>query len=170
MTRHIRPSRIDFKRVLSHAVETVSPLISAKLQSLDIKLSTGDISVSADEVRLVQVLQNLLSNASKFTPRSGRIELVAYVARARLCVAISDNGRGMDPAAIDKTFELFTQGADNTETFHVGLGIGLALARFIVEMHGGTIWASSAGVGRGSTFSFELPGATLEDHSANALK
>jgi signal transduction histidine kinase len=160
---HIRPRRIDFKRVVAHAVETVSPVMSAKSQVLDIKLPSGDITVNADEVRLVQVLQNLLSNASKFTTQGGRIELTANVLNARLFVAVADNGRGMDPAALDKVFELFTQGPDNKETFNVGLGIGLALARSIVEMHGGRISASSGGVGEGSTFSFELPGATLEE-------
>lgn len=162
---HIRPRFIDFKPAVSHALETLKPKLDAKSQVLDIELPSGDIRVNADEVRLVQVLQNLLSNASKFTPQEGRIKLSANVVDGRLLVTISDNGRGMDAGAIDTVFELFTQGADTKETFHQGLGIGLALARAIVEMHGGTISASSAGLGKGSTFSFELPGATLEERA-----
>lgn len=159
---HIRPLSIDFKPAVAHALETLKPTLDAKSQVIEIELPSGHIRVNADEVRLVQVLQNLLSNASKFTPEGGRIGLSANVVDGRLLVAISDDGRGMDTAAIDTVFELFTQGADTKETFHQGLGIGLALARSIVEMHGGTISASSAGLGKGSTFSFELPRATLE--------
>lgn len=165
---HIRLRVIDFKNVVRHAVEAVMPAIKGKSQVLDISLPPEDIGVNADELRLVQVLQNLLSNAAKFTPQGGRIELRVRVVKDRLFVEVADNGRGMDPAAIDKVFELFAQGADNKETFHVGLGIGLALARSIVEMHGGKIAAESAGLGKGSTFSFELPGATLEGRSEPA--
>jgi PAS domain S-box-containing protein len=159
---HIKPERISFKHVTTQAVEAVWPAIHGRDQTFHLDAPPNDIVVNADEMRLVQVMQNLLSNASKFTPEGGRIELRSRCTSGRLCVSVADNGQGMTPQEIHRIFALFSQGDRVKETHHAGLGIGLALARSIVEMHGGTITATSAGVGRGSVLSFELPGASEE--------
>jgi PAS domain S-box-containing protein len=155
----ISPKRIDFKPVVAHAVESVGPALLKQSQVLQIVMPTGEITVNADEMRITQVLQNLLSNASKFTSAGGHIELSVYIEADRLFVSVADDGVGMDPATIDDLFHLFVQG----ENQQSGLGIGLALSRSIVEMHGGKISGTSAGKGLGSVFRFDLPGATYED-------
>lgn len=162
----IKPERASFKRVAARAVESVRPAMDARSQAFDIDLPLADIWVNADEIRLAQVLQNLLGNASKFTPIGGTIKLSARVDGGRLQVEVADNGEGISPAAIGDIFALFSQGDGMAASRQSGLGIGLALARSIVEMHGGTITAASPGVGQGSVFRFELPGATLDDPSA----
>lgn len=159
---HIRPRRIDFRHALTQAVEALAPAMDARSLDIELKLPAGDIRVNADEIRLIQVLQNLLSNATKFTPEGGRIEVRVAVTQERLQVEVADNGIGMSPQTLDNVFQLFSQGEGASETHQPGLGIGLALARSIVEMHGGTISASTAGPGKGSVFGFELPGASLQ--------
>lgn len=163
---HIQPARVGFKGVVNDVVEAIRPAINGRSQVLEVSLPMEDVWVNADEIRLYQVLQNLLSNATKFTPEGGRILLRAAVTDGRLCVDISDNGMGMDPSTLDKIFVLFAQADAHKNVNSAGLGIGLALARSIVEMHGGKISAVSAGLGKGSTLSFELPNATLEEKSA----
>ncbi|HEX5738840.1 MAG TPA: ATP-binding protein, partial [Hydrogenophaga sp.] len=163
---HIRTARVGFKAVVNDAVEAIRPRLNERLQILDVHLPHEAIWVNADEIRLYQVLQNLLSNASKFTPEGGRIRLRGAVADGRLYVDISDNGIGMAPSTLDKVFTLFAQADAQENDPSAGLGIGLALARSIVELHGGKISAESAGLGKGSTLSFELPNATLEEESA----
>ncbi|KRB96872.1 hypothetical protein ASE11_15840 [Hydrogenophaga sp. Root209] len=165
---HAKPERIIFNDIVTQAVEAVWPEMNARSQVLDVDMPEGHICLNADEIRLIQVLQNLLTNAAKFSPDGGAIRLKATVVNDWLRVEVSDNGVGMDPATIDRLFVLFAQGDDVKESRQGGLGIGLALARSIVEMHGGTISGSSAGVGRGSTFTVELPGAALEEHCATS--
>lgn len=162
---HIRPERITFNSVVKQAIEAVWPSMSARSQVLDVDMPEGDIFLNADETRLIQVLQNLLSNAAKFSPDGGIITLQVIVDHDWLRVSVSDNGVGMDPATIDQLFVLFAQGEPAIESSRGGLGIGLALARSIVEMHAGNISGWSAGVGTGSIFTVELPGATLEKNS-----
>lgn len=156
MTMH--PRMVSFASIVSQAVEGVSPSIHEKGQSLEQRIE-GDIWVNADEVRLVQVLQNLLINAIKFTDPHGSIKVHASVVDGELRVEVSDTGRGMDPSTIDKLFVMFAQGEDLKDDAHSGLGIGLALARAIVELHGGSITGASEGIGKGSTFTLHLPGA-----------
>lgn len=158
------PARIDFRTVVAQASELTSPAIQAKGQQMKIALPEGAIWINADELRLIQVLQNLLSNASKFTPHGGYIELNAAVEGDRLIVKVIDNGMGMDPATIDDLFRLFAQGPRRQDAIPTGLGIGLALSRSIIEMHGGKIVGSSAGLSKGSSFQFELPGAVHDGH------
>lgn len=158
---HIKPLPTDFRQVLTQAVEALWPAMNARSLEIELKLPEGEIQVNADEVRLIQVLQNLLSNATKFTPEGGRIEVRVVVVQERLLVDVADNGMGMSEQTLDNVFQLFSQGEGVRETHQPGLGIGLALARSIVEMHGGTISVVSAGPGKGSVFSFELPGASL---------
>ncbi|QHE87171.1 sensor histidine kinase [Hydrogenophaga sp. BPS33] len=107
-------------------------------------------------------VQNLLSNAMKFTLPGGHVEVRVEVCGSRLHVEVKDDGLGMDPATVDDLFLLFAQGQAQRETHQPGLGIGLALSRMIVEMHGGVISGASEGRGLGSVFRFELSGAELK--------
>ena len=157
----IRPEMVSFNQVLSLAVEALRPDMDARSHTLELDVPRAAIRVNADPTRLAQVLQNLLGNASKFTPNGGRIRLSARVAEARLHVELADNGAGIAPAALENIFALFSQGDGIAASRQSGLGIGLSLARALVEMHGGCISASSPGVGQGSVFRFELPGAAL---------
>ena len=165
----IRPEMVSFNQVLSLAVEASRPDMDARSHTLELDVPRAAIRVNADPTRLAQVLQNLLGNASKFTPNGGRIRLSARVAEARLHVELADNGAGIAPAALENIFALFSQGDGVAASRQSGLGIGLSLARALVEMHGGCISASSPGVGQGSVFRFELPGAALVADAASPL-
>lgn len=158
----IKPELISFNRVVSRAIEATRPAMDARSHQFKLDVPPEDLWVNADETRLAQVLQNLLSNATKFTPVGGVITLSARVEAGRLHVDVADNGEGISPLALESIFELFSQGDGLAASRQSGLGIGLSLARSLVEMHGGSISAKSPGTGRGSVFSFELPGAVLK--------
>ncbi|MGA0572838.1 PAS domain-containing hybrid sensor histidine kinase/response regulator [Variovorax sp. VNK109] len=157
----VRLDRISFSDVVARAAETVRPAMEARSHTFVLDMPEDEIQVNADATRLAQVLQNLLGNAAKFTPPGGHIELKAGVEGETLRVQVRDDGEGFAQKDAERLFELFAQGEEATTSREGGLGIGLALARSLVEMHGGTIRASSDGVGRGSVFSFELPGASM---------
>jgi signal transduction histidine kinase/ActR/RegA family two-component response regulator len=151
----VRP--VDLKPVIEAAVETVRLAADAKSIRVQTQMSPLQCLVSGDAGRLQQVVWNLLSNAVKFTPRGGRIdvalELVGSVAR----ITVRDTGIGIKPQFLPHVFDRFTQ-ADSTSTRrHGGLGLGLAIVRQLVEVHGGTVRAESSGEGRGSEFSVMLP-------------
>ncbi len=162
----IKPEQTLFNQVVAVSVEALRPEMDARSHTFVLDMPPDNIWVNADPTRLAQVLQNLLGNACKFTPHGGHIRLTARIANARLRVEVSDNGVGIEPAALEHIFELFSQGDGLAASRQSGLGIGLSLARSLVEMHGGTITATSAGTGKGSVFSFELPGAS---HDNDAL-
>ena len=162
----IKPERVSFNQIVARAVEAARPGMDARTHVFKLVVPAEDVWVNADAMRLVQVLQNLLSNASKFTPAGGAITLSARVAQGRLHVDVADNGEGISPAAMESIFELFSQGDGLAASRQSGLGIGLSLARSLIEMHGGSIRATSPGVGQGSTFSFELPGAQIRTAGA----
>lgn len=159
----IKPELISFNKVVARAIEASRPAMDARSHHFKLEVPPEDLWVYADETRLAQVLQNLLSNATKFTPVGGTITLSARVEGGRLQVDVQDNGEGISPVAMESIFELFSQGDGLAASRQSGLGIGLSLARSLVEMHGGSISARSAGAGQGSVFSFELPGAVLKD-------
>lgn len=158
----IKPELISFNRVVARAIEASRPAMDARSHQFKLIVPPEDLWVNADETRLAQVLQNLLSNATKFTPVGGQITLAARVDAGRLHVDVEDNGEGISTLALESIFELFSQGDGLAASRQSGLGIGLSLARSLVEMHGGSISARSPGVGQGSVFSFELPGAVLK--------
>jgi CheY-like chemotaxis protein len=146
------------------ALEASRPLIEAAHHSLAVKLPPDTVLLHADATRLAQVLGNLLNNAAKYTPEGGRIALAAQRhAGGRVSIAVSDNGIGIPPQMLGKVFDLFAQVGSSLERAQGGLGIGLSLARRLVEMHGGHISADSAGQGRGSTFIVDLPVASVPD-------
>ena len=113
--------------------------------------------MSADPNRLQQVFWNLLSNAVKFTPKGGRVQLLLEQVNSHLRVSVSDSGEGISPQFLPYVFDRFRQSDASSTRLHGGLGLGLAIAKQLIELHGGTIFAESAGLGHGATFTVSLP-------------
>jgi PAS domain S-box-containing protein len=153
----LRKEAVELAAVLGSAIETSRPLMEAGKHELRIELPREVITLDADPVRLAQVMANLLNNAAKYTTSGGLIEVTARREDARVRIAVRDNGIGIEPAMLPRVFELFTQAEPAPERAAGGLGIGLTLARTLVELHGGTIEAHSAGRGKGSEFVVRLP-------------
>jgi len=151
---------LDFKDVIADATEQVRPLIEKHRHRLVLDLPPARAIVVGDRKRLVQVMTNLLSNAAKYTLEGGRIEVQLTTQDEALAVEIRDDGIGMSPELIASAFDLFAQGARGLDRSQGGLGIGLALVRSLLKLHGGTVEASSEGAGRGSTFRVGLPLST----------
>jgi signal transduction histidine kinase/CheY-like chemotaxis protein len=147
---------ILLQSVIDHAIEISSSLIEARQHRLDVDVPSGTHVLYADQARLVQSLANLLVNAAKFTPTGGRITLSGKVSGDTVVFSVRDNGIGMDGQSLNRVFELFAQTPVPGEA-PAGLGIGLSLARQFSEMHGGTLGASSDGLGKGSCFVLTLP-------------
>ncbi len=158
----LRREKVAYAGVVSRAVEMARPLFDARRHQFTLELPPETVYVSGDPTRLTQVLQNLLVNAAKYTPDGGRIALRMEVVEGFVDVSVSDNGRGIDAAEVERIFELFMQGDTSGAPNDSGLGIGLTLARSLAQLHGGTLEATSAGPGRGSSFRFRLPLAQLE--------
>lgn len=147
---------VDVGALAEQALETVRATLDARRQNLFVSLPVEPVLMRCDPVRLVQVLQNLLDNATRHTPEGGAIALQLSVTD-RLRVEVSDTGAGIAPELLPRLFNVFAQGEQQLHRPRGGLGLGLAIARNLVEMHGGTISAHSAGTGRGSRFVVELP-------------
>nr|WP_307733012.1 ATP-binding protein [Massilia agri] len=158
----LRRERIDLAAVLSAAVETSMPLIEAARHHLDVRRPREPLVVDADLTRMTQVVSNLLNNAARYTPRGGSIVLAAERDGNEAVIAVSDNGIGIDPASLDDVFRMFTQVGESRQQAAGGLGIGLSLVRSLVELHGGSVTASSAGTNAGSVFTVRLPLASGE--------
>ena len=139
------------------AVETLYPAINAKDIRLDTDFDTAADVVSGDPVRLRQIIWNLVSNAVKFTPRFGRISVRLSRVDANAVISVRDTGEGISPDFLPYVFDRFRQADASSRKRHGGLGLGLAIVRHLVEMHGGTAEAQSDGEGRGSTFTVYLP-------------
>jgi len=148
---------LDLKDVMADAVEQVRPLIEKHDHRLVLESMPAPLLVVGDRKRLVQVMTNLLSNAAKYTLEGGRIEVRMAARGALIDVAIRDDGIGMSPELIDSAFDLFSQGARGLDRSQGGLGIGLALVRSLLKLHGGEVTATSDGPGCGSTFLVTLP-------------
>ncbi|MGH8201296.1 MAG: hybrid sensor histidine kinase/response regulator [Steroidobacteraceae bacterium] len=153
----LRRSTVDLAAVVAAAQETARPLIEARNHSLVVQLPAQTLPLVADPVRLAQVLANLLVNAAKYTDTGGRIELEARRKAGELIIAVRDNGIGISTEMMPRVFTLFAQAASALERSEGGLGIGLALVRGLVELHGGSVSADSGGVGQGSEFVVRLP-------------
>jgi PAS domain S-box-containing protein len=149
----------DLGAIVASAVESILPAVAAKDIELSQQIDPRAGLVSGDPNRLQQVFWNILSNAVKFTPAGGRIGIV--IARTDSCVrvVVQDSGRGIPAAVLPHIFERFHQGDSSTTRDVGGLGLGLALVRHFVEMHGGSVWAESDGIGTGTTFTIEFPAA-----------
>ncbi len=150
----------DFRELVTAAVESARPNAASKDITVSARLAEGILPLTVDRRRLEQVLDNLLSNATKFTPRGGSIEVRLDETEEGLRVAVTDSGQGIKPEFLPHVFDRFRQEGMRTDRSKSGLGLGLAIARQIVELHGGKIEAQSDGEGRGATFSFLLPRVT----------
>lgn len=166
--------RSDLKLVVMRSVEGCRSFVDANGHRLDLDLPPGPVMVDADAVRLIQVISNLLNNAAKFTPRGGNIRLTVAADRdlGQAVIRVRDNGRGIAPEMLTRIFDLYAQADSSASRAEGGLGIGLTLARRVVELHGGTLDAQSAGLGHGSEFVIRLPlakspAATASGRSGN---
>jgi signal transduction histidine kinase len=155
----LRKARIALSEVVKTAVDASNPLINAGRHELRLDLPDDPVWLDADLTRLSQVVSNLLNNAAKYTLEGGVIVLSARHEGGDVLINVSDNGVGIPADMLPRVFDLFTQVRDNLDRSHGGLGIGLALVKQLVEMHGGAIVAESPGPGKGSTFRVRLPAA-----------
>lgn len=149
--------RIDLAPVIEAALESVKPMASAREVRLTSVLDPAAGPVSGDPARLQQVLWNLLTNALKFTPKGGRVHVVLERVNSHLEISVSDSGKGIAPDFLPHVFDRFRQADASTTRAHRGLGLGLAISKNLVELHGGSIQAKSPGLGQGSTFTIVLP-------------
>ena len=153
--------RVALAEVVEQAVETVMPMVEAAHHRLEIVLPSEPVYLDADPIRIAQVFSNLLNNAAKFTPRGGSISLAAQAGHGEVVLRVSDNGIGIESRNLEEIFGLFSQVDQSIERPHGGLGIGLSLVRTLVELHGGSVVASSEGPGRGAQFTVRLPLAAV---------
>jgi PAS domain S-box-containing protein len=154
--------RLDVQSVvpatlIDTAIEAVRPAAEAKGVRIQKTLDTGCGNLTADPSRLQQVFWNLLSNAVKFTPKGGTVEIKLACASANVEISVSDTGQGISQEFLPYVFDRFRQADSTTTRKHGGLGLGLAIVRHLVELHGGTVRAESAGTGHGATFTVSLP-------------
>jgi PAS domain S-box-containing protein len=148
----LRRERVELATIVRNAVETSRPAIDAAMHELVVKLPATPVWLEGDPTRLAQILSNLLNNAARYMPLRGRIALSAAIDGDAVAIAVRDQGAGFDAASASRMFRMFGRGKASN-----GLGIGLALARGLAEMHGGTIDAASDGPGKGAVFTLRLP-------------
>ena len=153
----IERAPVDLREVVAATTEQIAPQVHARAQRLQIDAGTAPIRVSGEHKRLVQALTNLLDNATKYTHEGGRIDLLLAHDGHAATLRVRDDGIGVAPELQERIFDLFVQGQRDADRSQGGLGIGLALARQLVELHGGTLACSSAGAGQGSEFTIRLP-------------
>ena len=153
----LRKAQTDIVPVVNDAVESIRPLLEASGHELTIALPRKTIYVHGDPMRLAQVVGNVLNNACKFTEKGGRIWLTAETEGEEAVIRVRDTGLGIPAEQLGRIFEMFAQVDTPLESSHTGLDIGLTLVRQLVEMHGGTVEAHSAGAGQGSEFVIRLP-------------
>jgi signal transduction histidine kinase/ActR/RegA family two-component response regulator len=157
----VRP--LDIASVTRAAINVVRPAADAKNITLDYSAEPGLGAISADSARLQQIVWNLLSNAVKFTPQGGKITIRIEQERSHAKVTVQDTGQGIEPEFLPRVFDRFRQADSSTTRSFGGLGLGLAIVRHLVELHGGTVSAESEGTGKGATFSARFP--LLSDRS-----
>jgi PAS domain S-box-containing protein len=157
---------VDLLRLLTSSVDAVRPSADAKSIELITSFSPDLGVIVVDATRLQQIVWNLLTNAVKFTPRHGTLEVTAHRASSHVQISVTDNGEGIDPGFLPHVFEPFRQAENPSTRVHGGLGLGLSIVRYLAEAHGGTVAAESAGKGKGATFTVTLPiGALAAERS-----
>lgn len=166
----LRKKVIELGEVVANAIETISPLIEGKLHHLTVDVVASGLPVQADPVRLRQVVANLLSNAAKYTEQGGQLRIAAWRQGEEVILTVSDNGIGISATTLPTIFDLFVQERQALSRSQGGLGLGLAIARSMMALHGGSVEAHSDGLGMGSTFTLRLPAYTqLESAAADAI-
>ena len=153
----LRTERVTIREAVDAAVEACRPTIDAKRHALEMSFPAEPLAVAGDKTRLVQVVANLLTNAAKYSEPGGRIQVTVGRDGGEVLVRVSDTGMGIARETLPTLWDMFTQVRDTLDKAQGGLGIGLSLVKKLVEMHGGTVAAESAGVGHGSTFTVRLP-------------
>jgi len=148
---------LPLQPVVTDAIEFSRPLLDRAGHVLTVRMDATPLPVSVDAVRITQVVSNLLNNAAKYTPRGGRVAVRVWRDGDAARIAVSDNGMGLTAALLERIFDMFVQGSGAGGATQGGLGIGLTLVKALVELHGGGVAATSAGVGQGSTFTVTLP-------------
>lgn len=159
---------VDVKSVVEQAVEQVRPSILARNHHLNTVFPLEEVLVTGDKSRLIQILSNLLTNAARYTPNGGRIWLQVDVEFKNVVIIVRDNGAGMTEDLIERAFEMFTQGQRSSDRLQGGLGLGLALVKSLVELHGGAVTATSQGPGLGSEFKVVLPRLQYETNTVHS--
>lgn len=157
---------VDLTSVIQSAVSNLQPSIKDKNIKIKVDMDSRASLVSGDEDRLQQVVWNLISNAVKFSPQNGTVEIHLAVAGANAAIVVSDYGEGIHPDFLPHVFERFRQADSSHTRIHGGLGLGLAIVRHLVELHGGTVEATSKGLSRGATFTVRLPVLPSQDTGA----
>jgi PAS domain S-box-containing protein len=169
-------SRVDLRDVVHDTAEDLRAVFDARGVSLCVELAAGDVTVHGDPVRLSQVLANLLNNAAKFTPAGGTVTVGLSAQHGAAVLSVRDTGEGMEPDEIERMFQPFAQARQGIARTRGGLGLGLALVKGFVEMHGGTVRATSRGPGQGTVFEVTLPlarsagGAAADDERETVSK
>jgi signal transduction histidine kinase/ActR/RegA family two-component response regulator len=153
----LRRQPVEIRDVLAKATEIASPLLEQRRHHFDVHAPPRGLRLEADEARVAQVVANLLTNAARYTEPGGHISLTAWREGAHVVIEVQDDGIGIAPGLLPRVFDLFVQGRQASDRAEGGLGIGLALVRNLVAMHGGTVEARSPGLGKGSTFTVRLP-------------
>src|SRR6267143_344540 len=153
----LRKQPVEVRDVLAKATEMASPLLEQRRHHFDVHAPPRGLRLDADEARLAQVVANLLTNAAKYTEPGGHISLAARRDGEQAVIEVRDDGIGISPNLLPRVFDLFVQGRQSSDRAEGGLGIGLALVRNLVGLHGGKVEARSAGLGKGSTFLVRLP-------------
>lgn len=157
---------LQIQSIIASALEQASSIVEAGRHELVVETGTEPLWISGDAIRLVQVLTNLLVNAVKYSPPATRIVVSAACEDNILVLSVADNGSGIEPDLLPRIFDLFSQGARRPDRAAGGLGLGLALVRKIVELHGGTVTAYSEGAGKGSCFTIRLPMCDAPEETA----
>ncbi len=171
-------ARIELSVVVAQAIEIAEPLIHAKAHTLVVKVSPQGLAIDGDSVRLAQAVGNLLTNAAKYTPGHGTIEITGEARGSSVRLSVRDSGIGISEEMLPRVFDSFAQERQALDRSLGGLGLGLTIVRSLISMHGGTVTARSDGIGRGAEFVLELPVAPPPDvgaepagelHTASAL-
>ena len=166
-TLHLNIVTADLTKIVEDVIVAARPAADAKRLRIELE-AAPHVLVRGDDRRLRQIVWNLVTNAVKFTDEGGSVKVALSLRGSMAHVAVSDTGRGIDPAFLPYVWDRFRQGDSTTSRQHGGLGLGLAVVRHLVELHGGTVHAESAGAGRGATFAVELPLARIGDRTTAA--